>query len=105
VRYPADVLVFMDHERHLYLLPRETLERARVPEEQRAAIEAALHDDVHGYYAGGADPNQPGLGIMLAALGVITVPVPASAGRRDRAARRRSRRADGPALGPPHSAG
>jgi len=44
------MLILSDQAGNYYLLPRETVERARVPEEQNAAIERALaREDVAGF--------------------------------------------------------
>ena len=46
----AAMLVLRDQAGHYYLLPRATVERARVPDERRAAIERVLAgEDVAGF--------------------------------------------------------
>jgi hypothetical protein len=42
-------LVLRDYARHLYLVSAETLEGARVPDDQRDAVERALADDATGF--------------------------------------------------------
>jgi hypothetical protein len=44
----AELLVFMDERGDYYLLARETMDHARVPEGQRALVEALLRGGVSG---------------------------------------------------------
>jgi hypothetical protein len=48
-----EMLVLTDQEGNVYLLSRETLDAARVPDERKAEVLAAGGDDASGYAATG----------------------------------------------------
>ena len=45
-----EVVVLEDKNGNYYVLPRETLEQARVPEEDRAELERSMSDDTQGFF-------------------------------------------------------
>jgi hypothetical protein len=65
-------LVVKDAEGNYFLVPHETLERGRVPEEQRAEIERLIGDaDTTGHLAGG-----------FAVMAHVLAPTPLNDGQR-----------------------
>ena len=75
----TELVVLMDQERNYYLVPRQVIEQARVPEEQRAAVEQELGDDATGFasdylFDAKGKSRPPELAGLFATVGLIAVP-------------------------------
>src|SRR5262245_57084823 len=75
----AEILVLTDQDGNCYLLPWETVSAARVPEEQRGEVIAAIDGDTAGFAAvGGLTSNttlSPRASSLLARR-IILYPIP-----------------------------